>query len=458
MSNRYLTDAYTPLQDEVSTKKLTVKGELPKELSGVFLRNGPNPHYIPKQKYHLFDGDGMLHGFYFNQGEIYYRNQWVKTERWLNEKKFEQSVFGGLLDYKKNRLTFNTVNRAYNTSNTNFIWHHGKCLSLWELGHPYEINPHDLTTIGIAPLSKHIQGAFSAHTKVDPVNNELISISYNGSTEYPACTLHRFDSTGHLIEFNKLDVPYRSMMHDFAFTQNYFIIPVLPAAVDFSGASAQLIQWSPHKPSIIGLASRKAQNRSIIWFTIPTCYVYHFANAFEEGDCIMVDAVVHEHPPLFTTDQNQNPIDPKKACLMRWKFDLKNNTFTQTHLDEQTCYYHFPVCDSRWIGQKYQTLFASAEENGYQIIRLDLKTKEKVIYSAKKDMILSEPVFIPRHEVAEEGLGYLACVASSVAQNKSELLFFDSTHLTEPMAIADLPHPIPFGFHGIWIPNISTHI
>ena len=40
---------------------LEVEGELPRELNGTFYRNGPNPAYEPRGKYHWFDGDGMSH-------------------------------------------------------------------------------------------------------------------------------------------------------------------------------------------------------------------------------------------------------------------------------------------------------------------------------------------------------------------------------------------------------------
>ena len=52
---------------------LPVTGELPADLVGGYFRNGPNPVHQPKNRHHPFDGDGMLHGVYFKDGQVSYR-------------------------------------------------------------------------------------------------------------------------------------------------------------------------------------------------------------------------------------------------------------------------------------------------------------------------------------------------------------------------------------------------
>ncbi|CAI5935264.1 unnamed protein product [Closterium sp. NIES-64] len=45
-------------------------------LNGEFVRNGPNPKFAPTFSYHLFDGDGMLHGVRIKDGKASYVNRW----------------------------------------------------------------------------------------------------------------------------------------------------------------------------------------------------------------------------------------------------------------------------------------------------------------------------------------------------------------------------------------------
>ena len=54
---------------------------MPKELSGLFLRNGPNPKEpINHENYHPFFGDGMIHGIRVEDGRaLWYKNKFVTS-------------------------------------------------------------------------------------------------------------------------------------------------------------------------------------------------------------------------------------------------------------------------------------------------------------------------------------------------------------------------------------------
>jgi carotenoid cleavage dioxygenase len=59
----YLDGNYEPAKTEITALDLKVKGKIPEELNGRFLRNGPNPIEQPDlATHHWFLGDGMVHG------------------------------------------------------------------------------------------------------------------------------------------------------------------------------------------------------------------------------------------------------------------------------------------------------------------------------------------------------------------------------------------------------------
>lgn len=57
-----------------------VFGSVPTDITGTYLKNGPNPMYEDKAA-HWFDGDGMIHAFNFKNGRILYRNKQTETEK-----------------------------------------------------------------------------------------------------------------------------------------------------------------------------------------------------------------------------------------------------------------------------------------------------------------------------------------------------------------------------------------
>lgn len=77
--NPYLMGPYAPVDTEIEAPDLRVIGEIPDDLNGLYVRNGPNPQHAPAGRYHWFDGDGMLHALHFRDGTASYRNRWVRT-------------------------------------------------------------------------------------------------------------------------------------------------------------------------------------------------------------------------------------------------------------------------------------------------------------------------------------------------------------------------------------------
>jgi carotenoid cleavage dioxygenase-like enzyme len=64
----FLSGYYAPLHTESDAAHLPITGELPAGLRGTLYRNGPNPQFAPRGRYHWFSGDGMLHAFHLDQG------------------------------------------------------------------------------------------------------------------------------------------------------------------------------------------------------------------------------------------------------------------------------------------------------------------------------------------------------------------------------------------------------
>ena len=114
---------FVPVPDEITAHDLPVAGALPPQLTGVYLRNGPNPRPGSDPR-HFVAGDGMVHGVRLEAGQArWYRNRYVKTRR-------EAGVRGG------------------RSSNTHVFAHTGRVLSFVEAALPVELDRH-LDTVGL---------------------------------------------------------------------------------------------------------------------------------------------------------------------------------------------------------------------------------------------------------------------------------------------------------------------
>jgi carotenoid cleavage dioxygenase-like enzyme len=63
------------------------KGQVPDDISGVFLKNGPNSLYESKTgRAHWFEGDGMVHAIRIKQGQLWYCNRFTSTNVYRQSK------------------------------------------------------------------------------------------------------------------------------------------------------------------------------------------------------------------------------------------------------------------------------------------------------------------------------------------------------------------------------------
>ena len=166
-TNMYLEGNYAPVLDEVTAFDLPVIGQLPKELNGRYLRNGPNPwHVDDPTKHHWFVGAGMVHGVRLRDGNAeWYRNRYVGSKS-LSEMRGQPDIPG------------RNWNDSAGGPNTNVGGFAGTTWAMVEAGGcPVELN-YELETVGRNDFFGTLPGAFTAHPKVDPDTGEMHAMVY----------------------------------------------------------------------------------------------------------------------------------------------------------------------------------------------------------------------------------------------------------------------------------------
>ncbi|MFM6592551.1 MAG: carotenoid oxygenase family protein [Dolichospermum sp.] len=451
-ANPYLQGNFAPINTEITTDTLEVIGELPPELSGMFVRNGPNPQRNPIGQYHWFDGDGMLHGVQFNDGKATYKNRYVRTKGWNIEHEAGKAIWTGMLEPPQ---LDNPYGISKNTANTALVWHNKQLLALWEGGAPHHISIPDLETIGEYTYNDQLVSAFTAHPKVDSVTGEMMFFGYGFRPPYLQYGI--VSSQGELLSTVPIEIPMAVMMHDFAITENYTIFMDLP--LTFSMERMQrgepMLMFEKHRPSRFGIIPRHGDNSNIRWFECPSCYVFHTLNAYEVGDEVVLIACRMNSTNVLISNDTYSDTLEGIPFLHRWRFNLSTGTVTEEQLDDVPG--EFPRVNENLLGRKTQYGYLGKIVSGQNplfdgVIKYDFENGTSQTHEFGKNRYGGEPVFVPSPNATAEDQGWLVTFVYDENSQRSELLVINAEDMTsEPIARVIISQRVPYGFHGTWI-------
>ncbi|MDZ4731620.1 MAG: carotenoid oxygenase family protein [Xanthomonadales bacterium] len=468
--NPYLLGAHAPVHTEITALDLQLIGDLPKDLQGIYLRNGPNPKFSPQGVHHWFDGDGMLHGVEIADGKVSYRNRWVRTEGLAAEEAKGATIWPGLIDRPNRSLEKSWGADRYlkDCSNTDVVFHNGKAVTtFYQCGEPYLLDPHTLETLGRIDLKASGGRFMSAHNMVDEHTSEMMFFDY--ATVEPYMTYGVLDPAGKLSHFTAIELPGARLPHSLAITEHYTILMDLPLFWDpeLLRNDAHKVTFYPDMPSRFGVLGRHAEGASIRWFEAEPCYIYHVINAWEEGDEVILDGCRLEHPEP-TQDTRRRFAGPYAnlmawmrldATYHRWHFNLKTGECREQALNDLIS--EFPMINGRYLGRpsrySYHVSFAPEETVLFDgLVRYDSVTGNIQQHHYPAGHYGSESPFAPRVGATAEDDGYVLSFVSVPNEQRAELQVFDGSDISRgPLCRALIPQHIPSGFHACWIASGS---
>jgi carotenoid cleavage dioxygenase len=438
---------------------LNLEGEVPRELDGIFYRIGPNPQFAPRGTYNPLNGDGMVHAFRLRDGRVSYRNRWVRTRQWTLDRAAGRALFGTSGNPADADASVADI-ATDGVANTNLVWHGNKLLALEEGHGPIELDPASLETIGPWSFNKTLPRNMTAHPKIDPVSGEMLFFAnfpagrITGDIEF-----YLANSTGELVRSHSIRGPFPALVHDFAVTRDFVILPMCPVTVSIkrARAGAPPIAWEPEKGTQVVIMPRNGNAEDVRWFSGPACMAWHSMNAFNDRERIIVDVCQQDAPVFPFADGSPTDHRQTTQLLTRWEFDWsKPGRFAMERLSDQRCEY--PRIDERRTGLSYRHGYVACLggpgsndifHRGIGHFNFDTGTMR--VYAAGNRCAVAEPVFVPRSRGSREGEGYLLTNIFDEERNASHLAIFDAEQIERgPIARAHLDHRVPVGFHGYW--------
>ncbi len=462
----YRTGAWRPQTVEYDAWNLEVEGEIPRDLAGVYLRNTENPLLPSIERYHPFDGDGMLHAISFEDGTAVYRNRFVRTDGFRAERNAGRALFAGAAENPgkaERSCELGARPNMKDASSTDIVVHGGVALSsFWLCGDLYRHDPRTLEPLGKTDFDGRFPTeGVSAHPKVDERSGEMLFFNY--STQAPYMHYGVVGADGRLAHYTDVPLPGARLPHDMAFTEHYAIVNDCPMFWDpeLLARGHHVTRFYPDLPTRFGVVPRHGGPEPVRWFEAAPTYVLHWINAYEDGDEIVLDGFFQENPsPSRRSGTGQGDpvfryldLHEMRAVPRRWRFELSTGACREEPSSDRVM--EFGMINGRHGGRRHRYSYNALPAKGWfgfeGVVKQDLEGGHEEAVELPSGVFASETVMAPRIGSEAEDDGYLLTFTMDLNRDLSECLVLDAAQPgAGPVARVALPERICCGTHAFW--------
>jgi carotenoid cleavage dioxygenase-like enzyme len=249
------------------------------------------------------------------------------------------------------------------------------------------------------------------------------------------------------------ELPY---VHSFALTQRHAVLiahPLLVRPRSMLWSDRPYIdhfRWLPERGTRLVVLERAGGEPRIA--ETDACFVFHVANAYDEGEEIVVDALAYPHPgvvhELRVERLSQAPA--AKPDYVRIRIARSGKASMERRLDQ--CFDFPAIHYSRVAGRRHRYCWGVDPWTAQRLstlFKLDVETG-----AARRarfdDWMVGEPLFVAAPGGGREDQGVLLSVGSHLARDAAALFVLDAETL-DVLARAEAEVSVPLGFHGTFI-------
>lgn len=446
------------LDDTLAPLEMAVEGEIPADLNGVLLRNGParfergGVHVN-----HWFDGDGMVQRFDFANHRVTHSGQFVHTERYLREGQAGQYINhhgGTALPFAKPARNNDSLNQA----NIALLEWDEELLALWEGGSAYRMDLDTLTTLGRKTWRKDMENMpFSAHPLVDR-DGSMWNVGfapYGGKGGY-VFIYHIAPKTG-LRSVQPVALPFAGYIHDFAQSERHLALLIPPYHYQHEAGNTFVDRfvWEPQRGSRLLVLDKNDLTKQQ-WFEIPPGFVFHFGDAWQQGQELRINLNWYSDPSLMQSNIAQRMQDAhrplaKQAFASTVVANMQNG---RAKLVKSDTVMEFPGFEqTSWHNASSNIGVGVLQHQGRRsdaLTRWEPATGHAVHYRNAEEVVAEEPLFAgPKNGQGQSK--YIVQTFLDLARKQTGMNVFLSDAITQgPIACARMSRTLPLGFHGLF--------
>ena len=450
-------------REELRNVALDAETPFPEWLDGTLVCNGPGQFEVGDTALdHWFDPLAMLRGFQFDGGAVRYTNRYVRSEdfRVARERgRIRRSLPGTPADGSRLSRVYRALTGAFQDNPSIGVVRLGdRVYAVSESPIGIEVDLETLETVGRRDLTAGLDADSTlGHTHVEDGTQWGLGVDFGKRSAY---TLFRRDAGGTAEPVTRLvfdsHPPY---VHSFALTARYAVVPASTVGIDFGRLARGLVRGATFLDAVAARDAEpsfhvidRATGERVAVVPADPFFIYHFANAYEDGDEVVVDAVSFADERALTgltlSNLRSDSPDLPRGDFVRFRLPLDGGSARRERLLRGPV--EFPAINyGRYNGRPYRYAYLAATDHGSlptAIAKVDLDGPTTRTWS-EPDVYPGEPVFVPAPDSRDEDDGVLLSLALDASSERSVLICLDAATLTERTR-AVLPHHLPYGFHG----------